>query len=133
MFHPGLHFSLFLIELCTYVGHTFDCDAAATMLKEKFDELGYLSYSSMSNALYANDVITLREKQQIDHLIGPEQVEAVLGIVIRSLKTGQTVKYRGLLVAMEQSEDILLKQKAAELGEWISSCVWGCVCVPLGY
>ena len=116
-----------------YIGHTFDCNAAATMLKKKFDMLGYLSYSSMSNRLYANDVITLQEKQQIDRLIGQAQIEAVIAIVIASLKAGQTAKYRGLLVAMEESEDILLKQKAAELGEWISSSVCGCVCVPLGY
>ena len=87
------------------------------MLKKKYDGLGNLSYSSMSGALYANDVITRQEKQQIERLIGNKQIQAVLDIVMDSLQCKQTAKYKGLLLAMENSEDILLKQKATELGK----------------
>ena len=130
IFHAGSHISLFLIELHMYIEHTFNCSAVATMLKGKSPELGHLSYSSMSNLLFANDVTTLQEKHQIDRLIGQEQIEAVLGIVIPSLRAGQTAKYRGLLIAMEKSEDTLLKEKAAELGECIGNCVCQCSISP---
>ena len=106
-----------------YIGHTFDCSTVATMLQHSYQELGNLSYSSMRPGLIAKDVITLQEKRQINNLIGEQQIEAVLDIVISSLRAGQTAKYRGLLIAMEESGDILLKQKAEELGECIISSV----------
>ena len=87
------------------------------MLKKKYNEFGNLSYSSMSGGLYSNDVITRQEKQEIEHLIGNKQIEKVLDIVMDSLKANQRAKYRGFLLAMENSDDILLKQKAAELGK----------------
>ena len=71
----------------------------------------------MSGGLFANDVITLQEKKEIEQKIGSIQIQAVLDIVLASLSAGQTAKYKGLLLAMEKSEDILLRQKAAELGK----------------
>ena len=71
----------------------------------------------MSGSLFANDVITRQEKLEIDRMVGKSQMERVLDIVIASLKVNQTTKYKGFLVAMENSEDALLKAIARELGE----------------
>ena len=43
-------------------------------------------------------------------------MEAVLDIVMDSLEANQTEKYRGLLLAMEKSQDTLLRKTAKELG-----------------
>ena len=99
----------------------FDCFSTAKMLQEKYDDLGNLSYPSISSKLFAYDVITRQEKQQIEELVGNKQIEKVLDIVMNSLYSNQTEKYRGLLLAMENSEDSLSKLKAAELGERINS------------
>ena len=87
------------------------------MLTQNYDNLGSLSYSSMSGGLFANEVITSQEKKEIEQKIGNQQIQAVLGIVIDSLGAGKTAKYKGLLLAMEKSEDILLRQTAADLGK----------------
>ena len=87
------------------------------MLQEKYDDLGNLSYLSISGKLYAYNVITQQEKQQIEQLFGNKQIEKVLDIVINSLHSKQTEKYQGLLLAMEKSEDSLPRLKAIELCE----------------
>ena len=91
------------------------------MLKKNFDVLSNLSYSNMSGCLFSYEVITQQEKIEIDQLVGKSQMERVLHIVIASLKANKTAKYKGFLVAMENSEDALLNVIAKDLGEWILS------------
>ena len=74
----------------------------------------------MKGKLYAYDVITRDEKTEIDRLIGVNQMQRVLNIVSISLDGKQPAKYKGFLQAMEESEDILLKAKAKELGKLIN-------------
>ena len=102
-----------------YIGETFNCSDAAKILIKKYDMLLNLSYSNMSGSLFANGVITQQEKLEIDRLVGKLQMERVLHIVIASLQVNQTAKYNGFLVAMENSQDALLKAVPQELGEWI--------------
>ena len=47
-------------------------------------------------------------------------MQKVLDIVLTSLKCKQAEKYKGFLLAMEESDDTLLQIKAKELGEWRS-------------
>lgn len=93
------------------------CITTAKKLRAKYDELSILLYPNISGKLYAKEVISAQEKQEIDHLIGTKQMQRVLDNVIVSLNSFNTVKYKGLLEAMEESEDILLKNKADELGK----------------
>ena len=98
----------------------FNCSEAARELKLRYDDLSNLSYDAMKGRLYAYDVITRDEKARIDRLIGNEQVQKVLDILLVSLGGNQTSKYKGFLQAMEESDDTLLKAKAKELGKLIS-------------
>ena len=78
----------------------------------------------MKNQLFAYEVITRQEMIEIDSLIGSAQMQKVLDILSVSLGANQTTKYKGFLQAMEESEDILLNDKAKELGKWISSYIY---------
>ena len=74
----------------------------------------------MRGRLLSEDVITLDEITQIDALVGQAQMNKVLQIVLTSLQNKQAAKYKGFLLAMEESDDTLLQMKAKELGEWRS-------------
>ena len=71
----------------------------------------------MRGNLYSYEVITAQERREIDDLVGERQMERVLEIVIDSLGANNTVKYKEFLIAMENSEDPLLRMKAGELGK----------------
>ena len=73
----------------------------------------------MRGNLYSYEVIRSQERHEIDDLVGERQMERVLEIVIDSLGANNTVKYKGFLIAMEKSEDPVLRTKAEELGKWI--------------
>ena len=105
----------FIYVLC--ILQPYNCSDAAKLLQSKYAKLSNLSYSNMSGSLYANEVITQQEKLEIQQLIGKSQMERVLDIVIASLKVNQTAKYKGFLLAMENSDDETLNTIAEELGE----------------
>ena len=98
----------------------FNCSEAEKTLKLRYNELSHLSYDAMKSRLYAYNVITRAEKDEIDHLIGNGKMQKVLDILSVSLTCGQTSKYKCFLQAMEESEDTLLQAKAKELGKLIS-------------
>ena len=95
------------------------CSSTSRKLREKYEELLNLPYSSMSGKLFAKGVITLPEKNEINHLIGIKQMEKVVDIVISSLNSKCTTKYKGFLQAMEENEDEILQTKAKEFGKRI--------------
>ena len=102
-------------------------------LKNKYEELLHLPYPDMSGKLYAKDVITNQEKLEINNLIGKRQMERVLDIIIQSLKCNDTAKYKGFLKAMEESDDLLLRNKAEKLGKWIVTCTVAYVVLCTAY
>ena len=71
----------------------------------------------MKGQLFSKDVITFDKIAQIDALVGEAQMQKVLEIVFNSLNNKQAAKYKGFLLAMEESDDTLLQMKAKELGE----------------
>ena len=73
----------------------------------------------MSKILLAKQVITDQEKLEIAQaeLIGISKMEQVLDIVIKSLKSNDTTKYKAFIEAMEESSDVTLQNKAKELGK----------------
>jgi len=101
-----------------YVDKPFDCSAVAEMLRKDLVALSKFKYKNMAIALEANRVITGCEKEEIDKMTSnADQIMEVIKIVRASLLVNMTEKYKGLLQAMEQSEDLDLKAKAKELGE----------------
>ena len=113
-----MYICVILFFTLIYTG--FNGFEAARELKLRYDDLSNLSYDAMKGRLYAYDVITPQEKDEIDRLIGSQQMQKVLDILIASLEANQTSKYKGFLQAMEESDDTLLKEKAKELGKLIS-------------
>ena len=90
-------------------------------LKDQYSILSNLPYESMNIQLLAKRVITIDEKLIIDKETGTRQMSKVLDIIIISLKLKQITKFEGFLEAMEESDDILLKETAKKLkppGKW---------------
>lgn len=102
-----------------YTALSVFCSTEARKLRDKYDDLLHLPYSSMSGNLFAKSVITIQEKQEIERLVGRKQMEKVVDIVILSLNSSVTAKYKGFLEAMEESDDLLLQRKAKELGMYV--------------
>jgi len=95
----------------------FNCSAVEEILRKDLVALSNLKYKNMSIALEANGVITMDEKEEIDRMTSANQMEKVINYVRASLLCNKTKKYKGLLKAMEQSQDTDLQDKAKELGE----------------
>ena len=93
------------------------CSAVARNLKNKYEDLSNLSYPSMCGSLFAKNVITNQEKLEIEKLIGKKQMEKVLDIIILSLNSNDAAKYKGFLKALNESDDLLLCNKAKELSK----------------
>lgn len=112
------------IFICTYV-HTymyvatahFDCLAMVKHLRKDLPSLSKLSYKNMKTRLMSNKVITNQERKEIDKMNGEDQMIEVLDILQVSLSSKQTTKFKGFLIAMEESDDELLKETAVNLGE----------------
>ena len=116
------------ISTCTYefaIKHAvfpeFDCLAAADKLKKQLGTLTKLKYTAMMGSLFAKDIITNEERIKIDDKSGEEKMMyLIVDIVIPSLKQNFHKKYKGLLEAMEESDDIDLKSTAENLGKLIT-------------
>ena len=74
----------------------------------------------METSLYANDVITTKQKDIIANKIGHDKMEyLIVKIVVPSLQQGFGKKYKYFLKAMEDSEDTDLQDTAKILGMYI--------------
>ena len=82
-------------------------------------ELLQLPYAAMSANLFANNVITIQEKLEVEKVTGAKQMEKILDIIIQSLSCKVTAKYNGFLKAMVENDDIVLHNKVRELGKRI--------------
>ena len=72
----------------------------------------------MKSDLSSYDVITRREAQQIDKMTTTDdQMLKVIEIVQNSLKVKHTLKFKGLLQAMEENEDTSLVDIAKKFGK----------------
>ena len=101
-----------------HIAQSIFCSTEARKLRDKYDELLHLSYSSMSAQLFSKNVITIQEKLEIERLVGRKQMEKVVDIVILSLNSNVTAKYKGFLEAMEENDDFVLQNKAKDLGTY---------------
>ena len=94
------------------------CSSAKQKVKEAYTRLTNLDVTAMLGSLYAKDVITLRQKQQIiDIPIDSDRMEYLLNeVIIPSLQAGRIEKFRLLLEIMEQSDDQMVKSVGRRLG-----------------
>ena len=97
----------------------FDFKAAAKYLREHLYELTNLPYKAMANVLYSKMVVTTYDRETIEaKTTNKDKMEyLIVDILIVSLNHSCPDKYKGFLIAMESNEDILLQQKARELGK----------------
>ena len=74
----------------------------------------------METSLFANEVITTKQKETIANKIGHDKMEHLIAeIIIPSLQQGFGKKYKYFLKAMEDSEDTDLQDTAEMLGMYI--------------
>ena len=98
----------------------FDYEAVASQLKKKLNQLTKLNYDAMMGSLIAEDVITDEERKKIAKETGAGKMTyLILDVIIPSLKLKNCKKYRGFLMAMEDSEDGDLVSMAKKLGKSI--------------
>ena len=109
------------IHSCKFVCNIpeqFDCAAAASELKSQLSTLIHLNYDSMKHSLFAEGVITNKERRIIDARIGQGQMMCLIAdIIIPSLNLNVCMKFKGFLKAMEESDDSALKSTAERLGK----------------
>lgn len=109
--------------LCNILDGSFEYSTVEQHLTEKYVEYSHLPYESMKSLLYSKKVITTDEKQDIESKKGRAKMEMLLDIIISSLKAKNSRKYKGFIEAMEESEDIDLKEVANRLCKLISNFI----------
>ena len=94
------------------------CSSAKEKVKETYTRLTNLDVTAMLGSLYSKEVITLREKQQINSIpIDSDKMEYLLDeVIIPSLQAGRIEKFRLLLETMEQSDNQMVKSVGRRLG-----------------
>ena len=98
----------------------FDCPSLLDRLQHNYVEISNLPINSILNHLFAGKIITLQEKQKIKTIpreLEDERMEYLLdNIIIPSLKNNVTVKFKGFLKVLEDSDNPVLTTAAKNLG-----------------
>ena len=86
-------------------------------VQKNYVELTNLCIGSMLKHLYAKKVVTKREKEIIEtsRLQSDKMVYFLDSVIIPSLESKVTVKFKGFLEVMEGSDDLLLIDMAKKL------------------
>ena len=94
------------------------CSSAKQKVKETYTRLTNLNVTAMLGGLYSRDVITLKQKQQINSIsIESDRMEFLLDeVIIPSLEAGRIEKFRLFLELMEGSDDQMVKSVGRRLG-----------------
>ena len=98
----------------------FDCFSLLEKLKRNYVQLLNLPISSILNHLFAEDIITAKEKKEIKAIsreLEEERMEYFLdNIIIPSLKINHAFKFKGFLKVLEESDNPVLTTAAKNLG-----------------
>ena len=105
------------VAIFIHTADHFDCAAMAKYLRGHLDSLSKLSYENIKHNLRAENVIVRQEYKKIGKMIDTDQMAEVIDILISSLCSNVTTKFKGFLKALEESGDELLMKTAAELGK----------------
>ena len=97
-----------------------DCSTARTTIQQQYDKLIRLPVDTLLPALYANEVVTFDQKEEIEELPQKKKrMEFVLNLIIRSLDIEIGGLYNGLLKVLKESEDVTARELARKLGKLI--------------
>ena len=107
--------------LHTFVSLEFTFDTAISQITTNYVEITYLPINSMLRELLAKKVIQFREKEEIEvKPLQTSRMEHLLdGIIIPSLRTKVSIKYKRFLEVLEKSGNDSCTTMAKILGMYI--------------
>ena len=97
-----------------------DCSTACATIQEHYDKLIHLPVDNLLPSLYAYNVVTFDQKEEIEELPQKRRrMEFVLNLIIRSLDSGVGNLYNGFLKVLKECEDLVTRELAKKLGKLI--------------
>ena len=102
-----------------YVDYS-DCSTACATVQKQYDKLIHLPIDNLLPSLYACNIVTFDQKEEIEEL--PQRKRRmgfVLNLIIRSLTYGVGDLYNGFLKVLKECEDLLTRELAKKLGKLI--------------
>ena len=95
-----------------------DCTAARATVQEQYDKLICLPVDNLLPSLFTNTVVTFEQKEEIEEMLeNKKKMGAILSLIIRGLDNGVPVLYNGFLKVLKESEDLLTRKLAKNLGK----------------
>ena len=96
-----------------------DCSTARATIQEQYDKLIQLPVDNLLPSLYAYNVVTFDQKEEIEELPQKKRRINLIDLIIRSLDIGIADLYNGFLKVLKESEDVSTRELAKMLGELI--------------
>ena len=101
-----------------YIVEYSDCSTAHATIQEQYDKIIYLPVDSLLPSLYAYNVVTFDQKEEIEELPQKKKkMDFIASLIIRSLDSGVADLYNGFLKALKESEDLPTRKLAKKLGK----------------
>ena len=97
-----------------------DISTARATIQEQYDKLICLPVDSLLPSLYAYNVITFDQKEEIEELPQMKRrMEFVLDLIIRSLAGGVADLYNKFFKVLKESKDLPTRKLAKKLGKLV--------------
>ena len=101
-----------------------DCSTAQATIQEHYDKLIRLPVDSLLPSLYAYNVVTFDQKEEIEELPQKKKrMDFIASLIIRSLDSGVADLYNRFLKVLKESEDLPTRELAKKLGKLIATLV----------
>ena len=95
-----------------------DCSTAHATVQEQYDKLIRLPVDNLLPSLYAYNVVTFDQKEEIEELPQKKKkMDFILRLIIRSLDSGIVDLYNGFLKVLKESKDVSTRELAKKLGK----------------
>ena len=95
-----------------------DCSTARATVQEQYDKLIRLPVDNLLPSLYAYNVVTFDQKEEIEELPQKKKrMDFILSLIIRSLDSGIADLYNGFLKVLKESKDVSTIELAKKLGK----------------
>ena len=95
-----------------------DCSTARATIQEQYDKLIRLPVDILLPSLYAYNVVTFDQKEEIEELPQKKKrMDFILSLIIQSLDNGIANLYNGFLEVLKESDDVLTRELAKMLGK----------------
>ena len=97
-----------------------DCATALATIQEQYDKLIHLPIDSLLPSLYAYNIITFDQKEEIEELPQKKRrMKYVLNLIIHSLDAEISGLYNEFLKVIKKSGDLVAKELLKKLGKLI--------------